>query len=78
MVGVPLSSIARISSNRLKPPQKTVGFSGIENKLPNKQTNKQISRAFQICKVDSVGTSSGYLLLAKFSKLVGLPLMPYK
>ena len=44
MVRVPLASIAQISSKRLKPPQKTVGFSGIENKLLNKtkqtKTNK--------------------------------------
>ena len=39
MVEVPLSSIAQISSKRHKPPQKTVRFSVIENKLPNKQTN---------------------------------------
>ena len=47
MVGVPLSSIARISSKRLKPPQKTAEFSGIENKLPNKQTNKQSKLAVE-------------------------------
>ena len=39
MAGVPLSSIVQISSKQLKPPQKIVLFSGIENKLPNKQTN---------------------------------------
>ena len=36
MEGVPLSSIAQISSKQLKPPQKIVYYSGIENKLPNR------------------------------------------
>ena len=40
MVGVPLLSIAQISSKRLKPPQKTVGFFW-DWKQITQQTNKQ-------------------------------------
>ena len=58
MVGVPLSSIAQISSKRLKPPQNTVGFFWDWKQITQQNNNKIVLFVyiFTLCNSDFLNT----------------------